>query len=164
MTETIAADRADRERMRELVTGYARAKSRADVDAALAFCHDDFCLETVSFGLRSSSKGETEGHLHAFFATFPDYSVTVDELLFGDGVAACWGSASMTMRGDFGPVAASGSRAEVPIFCAFTFAEGLLAEERFFFDLATLCDGIGVPLAQMRETLAAFRGAMAAAA
>ena len=32
-----------------------------------------------------------------------------------------------------------------------------LQGERFFFDLASLCDGIGLPLAAAQETLAALR-------
>ena len=58
-------------RMRALVDGYARAKSRADVDGALAFCHDDFVLETVSFGVSSHGKAETALHLHALLSRLP---------------------------------------------------------------------------------------------
>jgi hypothetical protein len=57
-----------------------------------------------------------------------------------------------------------GRHAEIPIFCVFTFRDGLLASERFFFDLATLCQGIGVPIARMQETLALLRNESAAAA
>lgn len=144
-------------RMRALVDGYARAKSRADVDGALAFCHDDFVLETVSFGVASHGKAETALHLHTFFHSFPDYDVTLEELTFGDASVGCWGSARMTMRGDVLDVRATGRTVELPVFCAFRFQDGLLASERFFFDLVTLTEGIGVPLATMQRALRAVR-------
>jgi hypothetical protein len=43
----------------------------------------------------------------------------------------------------------------------FGFRDGLLAGERFYFDLATLCDGIGVPVEALRARLAAVRAARA---
>jgi ketosteroid isomerase-like protein len=156
--ETVGAPENDAlspARMRTVVEEYARAKSRADVDGALACCHDDFVLETVSFGLASHGKAETALHLHAFFHSFPDYAVTLDELTFGDASVACWGTARMTMRGDILDVRATGRTAELPIFCAFRFRDGLLASERFFFDLVTLTEGIGVPLATMQRALGA---------
>ena len=154
------------ERMRALIVDYAAAKSRADTDGALANCHDSFFIETVPFGIASRDKVETAAHLHAFFAAFPDYGVRVGEndLLVGRDTAACWGTATLSFKGDFGPIAATGARAEIPIFCVFTFRDGLLAGERFFFDLATLCQGIEVPVTRMQETLALLRGESAAAA
>ena len=153
-------------RMRDLIAGYAAAKSRADVNGALAFCHDDFFIETVSFGLTSRDKADTADQLRGFFAVFPDYDVRVaaSDIAFGEGIATCHGTAAMTMKGDFGPIAATGARADLPIFCVFTFRDGLLASERFFFDLATLCRGIQVPVERIQATLAMLRDAQAAAA
>ena len=129
--------------MRALIVEYAKAKSRADTDGALAVCHESFFIDTVPFGIASRDKSETAAHLHAFFAAFPDYGVRVDDkdIVFGEDRAACWGSATLSLKGDFGPIAATGRRAEIPIFCVFTFRDGLLASERFFFDLAMLCSG-----------------------
>src|SRR5262249_14925803 len=69
-------------RMRSVVETYARAKSRADVAGALAVCADCFVLDTPAFGIASRDRADTAGHLHAFFAAFPDYGVTVDRMTF----------------------------------------------------------------------------------
>ena len=37
----------------ELVSRYAAAKSRRDIESALAVCSDDFVLDTVPFGTRA---------------------------------------------------------------------------------------------------------------
>ena len=146
-------------RMRSLVETYARAKSRADVAGAMAVCSDDFVLDTPSFGIASRNREETVGHLHAFFHAFPDYGVRVERSTFAPGAAACWGTARMSLQGGFLTLAATNRTAEVPFCSAFTFAGDRLASERFFLDLATLCDGIGVPIADMQAALAQIRAA-----
>jgi len=152
---------SDRKHLQALVEGYARAKCRADVDGALAFCHPDFRLETVSFDLASRDRVETAAHLHAFFQVFPDYHASLDELTFSGRAVGCWGTVRMTMRGDLLGVPASGRTATLPFFSAFAIADGLLTEERFFFDLATLCDQLGVTVAALRAALEPFRAAAA---
>jgi ketosteroid isomerase-like protein len=151
-------------RMRSLVQGYARAKCRADAAGALAFCHEDFVLETVPFGIASRDRNETAAHLDLFFHAFPDYGVVLEDLAYGAESVGCWGEARMTMRGDILGLRATGATARVPVACAFTFRDGLLARERFYFDLATLCDGIRVPVEELRAALATVRGAAADAA
>ena len=150
---------SDRKHLRALVEGYARAKCRADVAGALAFCHPDFRLETVSFGVTSRDRDETAAHLYAFFQVFPDYHASVDELAFAPRDVACWGTVRMTMRGDLLGVPATGRTAELPFVSIFSVADGLLLGERFIFDLATLCDQLDVSLDAVREALRAFRAA-----
>ena len=154
---------SDRKHLQALVEGYARAKCRADVDGALAFCHPDFRLATVSCALASRDRVETAAHLHAFFRVFPDYHVDVDALAVAPRAVGCWGTARLTMRGDLLTIAATGRTATLPVFSAFAVADGLLLEERFFFDLATLCDQLGLALPAVREALAPVRAAAAVA-
>lgn len=154
---------SDRKHLQALVEGYARAKCRADVDGALAFCHPDFRLETVSFALAAHGRLEAAAHLRAFFQVFPDYHVDVAALTVAPRAVACWGTARMTMRGDLLTVPATHRTATLPFFSAFAVADGLLLEERFFFDLATLCEQLGAALPAVREALQLFRSAAAVA-
>lgn len=148
---------SDRKHLQGLVEGYARAKCRADVEGALAFCHADFQLDTIAFGIVSRDRMEAADHLRAFFHVFPDYDVTVDEMAFAPRAVACWGTARMTMRGDLLTVPASGRTATLPFVSTFGVAEGLLSGERFFFDLAMLCEQLDVSLAAVRAALRLFR-------
>jgi hypothetical protein len=59
----------------------------------------------------------------------------------------------MTMTGDRFGVTANGDRAELPVFIKFQFADGLIARERFFFDLAELCTRSGVSTDAVRARL-----------
>lgn len=147
--------------MRTLVRCYGAAKSRADVGAALSVCHPEFALTTLPFGIASRDRAETAGNLTAFFHTFPDYAVELAGLACSGAELAAWGTARMSFRGAFLDLAPTGRTAELPVACVFGFRDGLLASERFYFDLASLCDGIGVPVEAMRARLAAVRGARA---
>jgi hypothetical protein len=151
-------------RMRAVVLAYGGAKSRADVEAALAVCHESFRIETIPFDVASRDRAETAAQLRLFFDVFPDYAVSLEELTFGEASAGAWGRIRMTMKGDLLGVAATGRTAELPFFSAYTFRDGLLASERFFFDLAALCDAIGVPVDELRSALSVVRAAQESSA
>jgi steroid delta-isomerase-like uncharacterized protein len=136
--------------MRRLVGAYAAAKSRQDVAAALALCSDDFELETVALGTRAVGSTAARLHLGLFFNAFPDYRVTLDGLASGEGTLAAWGRARMTFAGPIAEIPPSGRTAELPIFCVFTFTRDRIRSERFFFDLATLCEQTAMPLEPVR--------------
>jgi hypothetical protein len=142
-----------------LVRAYACAKSRQDVGAALAACGEDFVLETVPLGIATRDRKQAEQQLGLFFASFPDYRVRLEGLASGEGAVASWGRAQLTWLGPFAGHAPSGRAAELPIFCVFAHAGGQLRGERFFFDLASLCEQIGLPLEAARDAAAAIRRA-----
>jgi hypothetical protein len=138
---------------RSLVRGYASAKSSQDVGAALAVCSPDFVLETVSLGLASRGRQETAGQLALFFTAFPDYRVELEGMATGESAVTCWGRARLSWLGPFAGRPPSGRSAELPIFCVFPFGTGSLTGERFFFDLASLCEQIGLPIDALRAAV-----------
>jgi hypothetical protein len=144
--------------LRTLVRSYGNAKSQQDIGAALAVCSEDFVLETVAMEIEARGRAEVEQQLELFFAAFPDYGVTLEGLATGDGAVTCWGRARMTWSGSFLGHAPTGRSAELPFFCVFPSANGVLRGERFFFDLASLCDQIGLPIGVVRGLLDQIRG------
>ena len=155
------ADRTDLEAatMRALVRCYGGAKSEQDIGAALALCSEDFVLDTVAFGIASADRKEAEQQLGVFFRAFPDYAVTLDGFATAEGVVTSWGRARMRFAGELLGHAPTGRTAELPIFCLFEIANGSLRKERFFFDAATLCEQIGLPVAELGESLRPLRAA-----
>ncbi len=148
---------------RSLVRCYGGAKSEQDTDAALAVCDPGFSIDTVAFGLRSRDREDTRSQLAAFFFSFPDYRVTLDGFATSPGIVTCWGHARMTFRGDFLGHRATGRSADLPIFCVFEVGGGTIASERFFFDMASLCEQIDVPVAALSAGLRTIRESSAAA-
>jgi predicted ester cyclase len=137
----------------ELVRALAVAKSRQDVPAAMELLHRDMVLETPAFGTVARGTVENEKILGRFFASFPDYDVTLDGHADNGDVLVCWGNAHMTMTGDRFGVTPNGRRAELPVFIQFSFSEGLIARERFVFDLSALCAQSGVSTDAVRRTI-----------
>jgi predicted ester cyclase len=134
----------DRNRMFELAQALAVAKSRQDLPAAMKFLHPDMVLETPAFGTTAKGLAENEKTLTRFFSSFPDYHIVLHGHASNDDTLVCWGTVQMTMTGDRFGVVPNGRRAELPVFIQFTFKDDLIASERFFFDLSTLCAQSGV--------------------
>ncbi|MFF7184920.1 ester cyclase [Streptomyces sp. NPDC008222] len=141
------------QRMFELAHALAVAKSRQDVSAALRLFHPDMVLETPAFGTTSRGPAENEKVLRRFFSSFPDYDVTLHGHASNGDMLVCWGTARLTMTGNRFGVLPNGERAEIPVFIQFTFEDDLIAGERFFFDLATLCAQSGVSTDAVRQRL-----------
>jgi len=137
----------------ELAQALAVAKSRQDVPTAMKLFHDDMVLETPAFGTEARGLSQNEKILTRFFASFPDYDVTLDGHAENGDILVCWGTARMTMTGDRFGVTPNGRRAELPVFIQFSFRDGLIAGERFFFDLSTLCAQSGVSTDAVRRTI-----------
>ena len=141
------------ERMFELATALAVAKSHQDVPAALQLLHPNMVLECPAFGTRAQGLRENELALERFFASFPDYHVELQGNAANAESLVCWGTVRMTMTGDRFGVTPSGVRARLPVFIRFTFADDRIASESFFFDLSTLCAQSGVSTDAVRRKL-----------
>lgn len=139
--------------MLDLALAPAVAKSGQDVPAAMRLLHRDMVLETPAFGTVARGPAENEKALTRFFASFPDYEVTLQGHASNGDELVCWGTARMTMTGDRFGVTPGGRRAELPVFIRFAFKDGLIAGERFFFDLSQLCAQSGVSTDAVRRTL-----------
>jgi predicted ester cyclase len=138
--------------MMDLAQALAAAKSRQDIPAAMKLFHKDMLLES-SFGTSARGLAANKAALETFFTNFPDYNVILEGHASNGETLVCWGIAQMTMTGGrFGAVP-NGRRAELPVFIQFSFKDGLIASERFFFDLSELCAQSGVPTDTVRQKL-----------
>jgi hypothetical protein len=117
---------------------YAEAKSRQDIAAALSVCAPEFVLETIPFQTRAVGAEEVAHDLRAFFDAFPDYGFLTEGAVSADGQVTVWGRARMT----FGPLR---RRIDVPATAVYDIRDGLLARERFLFDMREFCRQLGIP-------------------
>ncbi|WP_189882946.1 ester cyclase [Streptomyces xantholiticus] len=139
--------------MFELAQALATAKSRQDMPAAMELFHRDMVLDAPAFGTKAQGRAANERALTGFFASFPDYRVALEGHAADGEVLVCWGTAKMTMTGGRFGVHPNGRRAELPVFIQFAFKDGLIAGERFFFDLSELCAQSGVSTDAVRRKL-----------
>jgi len=138
---------------RTLVRAYAQAKSHQDVEAALTVCHPDFSVDTIPFRIASRDREDTRGQLGLFFSVFPDYRAETEGMASSEDGVGWWGDVAMTFGGALLGRPPTGKLARVSATSVFEFRDGLLAGERFAFDLGRLCEGIGVPLEELTAVL-----------
>ena len=143
----------DTRKMFALAQALATAKSRQDLPAAMKLFHPDMLLETPAFGTSARGLAANEAVLTRFFASFPDYEVTLDGYAGNGETLICWGIARMTMTGDRFGARPNGRRASLPVVIQFAFKDGLIASERFIFDLSELCAQSGVSTDAVRTKL-----------
>jgi hypothetical protein len=110
----------------------------------------------VPLGLRSEGKDAVRAAYELqFFTSFPDLAPDDEGIAFGDDVVVVWGTLRGTSRGDWLGVPPGGGAFEVPFANVVPFQDGLMAGERVYFDLASLCEQAGIPLDAIRAAAAA---------
>ncbi len=146
-----------REQMKAVHDRHVAAENHQDAEAAAATCHPEGFIENVALGVRFEGHAQIKLQYAALFAAFPDTELAQEGEAFGDDVLVAWGIFRGTMQGAFFGVPATGRRIAVPFVNVIPFRDGLMAGERAFFDLATLCAQAGIPLADVRAGTRALR-------
>ena len=133
-------------RMLQRVDALMAAKKAHDVEALLALYHPDCVLEQPSLGVRSQGHGAIRPGLVAFAKFFPDYERDFEGMAFDGPTLVSWGTARLTLTGEFNGHVANGSRASVMTFVVFRFEDERIIYEGHHWDLASICHQCGVPV------------------
>jgi len=141
---------------------HREAEARRDYDAVLDTFTEDCYLETVPLGLRSEGRAAARDAYVGYFTAFPDLAPDDQGIAFGDDVMVTWGHLAGTSGGDWLGVAPTGGYFRVPFTNVTTFADGRMAGESIYFDVATLCEQAGIPLDAIRAAAAQRVAATAA--
>src|SRR5438093_9353255 len=141
----------EREQMLRLFEAHREAEAARDIDGILnTFVPDPF-LETHALGLRSQGRDAVRAAYEMqFFSAFPDLAPDDEGMACGDDVIVVWGTLRGTSRGDWLGVPPGGGTFAVPFANVVPFEHGLMAGERIYFDLATLCEQARIPLEEIR--------------
>jgi steroid delta-isomerase-like uncharacterized protein len=141
--------------MLRLFETHREAEAARDIDAILETFSPNCFLETIPLGLRSEGKDAVRAaYEQQFFTSFPDLAPDDEGMAVGDDVIAVWGTLRGTSLGDWLGVPPGGGAFEVPFANVVPFEEGLMAGERIYFDLATLCEQARIPLDEIRAAAA----------
>jgi predicted ester cyclase len=148
----------DRNEMMRLFEAHREAEAARDIDAILETFVTDCFLETVPLGLRSDGRDAVRAaYEQQFFTAFPDLAPEDEGIAVGDDVVAVWGTLRGTSRGEWLGIPPGGGRFVVPFANVVPFSQGLMAGERIYFDLATLCEQARLPLEEVRAAATARR-------
>jgi steroid delta-isomerase-like uncharacterized protein len=141
----------DREEMLSLFKQHRKAEAARDFDAIMATFVDDCYLETVPpLNLRSEGRTAARAAYEGYFTAFPDLSPDDEGFAFGDDVSVTWGTLRGTSKGDWLGIPPSGRAFSLQFVNVARFRAGRMAGESIYFDLATLCDQVGLPLDKIR--------------
>jgi len=145
----------EHDEMLRLFEAHREAEAARDIDAILETFVEDCFLETVALGVRSEGRDAVRAaYEQQFFASFPDLDPHDEGMAVGDDVVVVWGTLRGTSRGAWLGVPPGGGTFAVPFANVVPFADGLMAGERIYFDLATLCEQAGIPVAEIRAAAA----------
>jgi steroid delta-isomerase-like uncharacterized protein len=133
---------------------HREAEARRDYDAVLDTFTEDCYLETVPLGLRSEGRAAARAAYVGYFTAFPDLAPDDEGTAFGDDVMVTWGYLAGTSGGEWLGVPPTGGSFRLPFTNVTTFADGRMAGESIYFDLATLCEQAGIPLDAIRAAAA----------
>jgi steroid delta-isomerase-like uncharacterized protein len=138
------------EEMRRAFDVHREAEIRRDLPAVVQTFDDDCFLENVAVGTRAEGKDAVLAAYTALFTTFPDIDPDNRVFAYGDDVMVNSGTVHGTMNGDWLGILATGRGFE----CAFTnvvpFKNGKMQGEAILFDLASMCEQIGVSIDDLR--------------
>jgi steroid delta-isomerase-like uncharacterized protein len=134
---------------------HREAEAARDIDAILETFTDDCFLETNALGLRAEGRDAVRAaYVQQFFTSFPDLAPDDEGMAVGDDAVAVWGTLRGTSRGEWLGVPPGGGSFAVPFANVVPFRDGLMAGERIYFDLATLCEQAGISLEAIRAAAA----------
>jgi steroid delta-isomerase-like uncharacterized protein len=147
----------NRDEMFRLFEAHREAEAARDYDAILATFTEDCFFETVPLGLRSEGRDATRAAYEGFFTAFPDVSADDQGRAVGDDVVVVWGTLRGTNDGDWLGVPPGGG----PSLCRSSTSclQGRLDGRRtIYFDLATLCQQVGLDVDRVRAAAKARAG------
>jgi steroid delta-isomerase-like uncharacterized protein len=140
----------DRDEMLRLFEAHRKAELVRDFDAILETFSEDCFLETVALNLRPEGKTAVRAAYEGMFTAFPDLQPDDQGMALGDEVVVVWGELRGTNEGDWLGVPPGGGSFVVPFTNVAPFRDGLMAGEKIYFDLLTLCEQAGLDAAEIR--------------
>jgi limonene-1,2-epoxide hydrolase len=142
----------------QVLDGYAEAKNRHDVQAAVALCHPDACYESVGLPGRVRGSEALTAFYTRLFALLPDYRADFDGRAIAGHTAVAWGRFTGTISEPLFEGAPVGRRVEVPVTFVCTFRDGLVYSDTGYFDAASLYGqaGLQIPSPEASTQAATF--------
>ena len=137
MTQGTAADFA-RRHVEDIING-----RRLDLVDEL-YAPDAVINDPVAPGGAARGRHEIKAFYSAVFQAMPDVRFTIEDNFGTADRGLCRGTISATLRGDFGPLAATGKSATAPIAEIFRIADGQIVEAWVYPDTLSIMQQFGI--------------------
>jgi len=137
MTQGTAADFA-RRHVEEIING-----RRLDLVDEL-YAPDAVINNPVASGGTTRGRQEIKAFYSAIFQAMPDVRFTIEDTFGTADRGLCRGTISATLRGDFGPLPATGKSATSPTAEIFRSADGQIVEIWVYSDTLSIMQQFGI--------------------
>ena len=137
MTQGTAADFA-RRHVEEIING-----RRPDLIDEL-YAPDAVYNDPVAPGGTARGRHEIKAFYSAIFQAMPDVRFAIEDNFGTADRGLCRGTISATLRGEFGPLPATGKPATAPIDAIFRIAHGQIVEAWVYSDTLSIMQQFGI--------------------
>ena len=139
--------------MKKIQDEHVAAETRKDIKAAAGGYLDDCYYQNVPLGFRIRGRDNVAAYYERTWKALPDGKVTIEGEAFGENVAVHWGTFHSTFRGNLLGSEATCHKVEFPVISVLAFRDGGIRSETLFFDLATMCEQVGITIDQARRAI-----------
>ncbi|HEY7063819.1 MAG TPA: ester cyclase [Chloroflexota bacterium] len=133
------------ERNLEILKRHLAAENEHDMDATLATLHPACLFEDPMQGLVYRGREGAREYYALWWRAFDLTVVSERRHITTDGDVVSEARYQGVHRGSFMGESATGARIDFPLAVFLTFREGLLARERFYYDLGGLREQLRLP-------------------
>jgi steroid delta-isomerase-like uncharacterized protein len=133
-----------REDIAKLLGRWRDSIQQHDVEALAALYADNCAVESPMAGSTVSGRAAVAQVYEAFFAAFPDASMTQDELLIDGNHVALTFTLLGTDFGGFMGLRPTGKPISIPIVFLYTIADHQIVRERRIYDFTGMLVQVGV--------------------
>jgi predicted ester cyclase len=132
------------------------AENAHDAHAAAGTYVERGYYRVMPFGLTFTGRAAVEAQYAMSYLAFPDARFEIEtEVVDGPWLFHA-GTMHATATGSFFGQPPTGRPVQLPFSARIEFADGAMVGETLWYDLATLCEQVGVPIEPVRQSVAAL--------
>jgi steroid delta-isomerase-like uncharacterized protein len=140
-----------RNELHEVYQNHLAAEQRRDAEAAAATYVEHGYYRVVPLGFDFNGRAAVAAQYATVYAAFPDFRFDIEGEIVESPQLFHWGTMRATATGEFFGLPPSGRSVALPFSARFEFGDGAMLGETVWYDLATLCDQVGAPIAHVRD-------------
>jgi steroid delta-isomerase-like uncharacterized protein len=134
---------SQRERL-SILRKHAELENAHRLEETLETLTQDCVFEDIALGERTAGRAAAAAYYERWWRGFPDLTWSTVALHMAEDEAIAEGIFRGTHQGEFLGLAPTGRKIELPVAIVVAFADGRMARERLYYDLATLLRQLGV--------------------
>ena len=132
------------------------AENAHDATAAAATYLEHGYYRVMALGLTFTGRAAVAAQYAGSYAAFPDARFEIETEVVDGRWLFHAGTMHATATGSFFGQAPTGRPVSLPFSARIEFQDGAMVGETIWYDLATLCEQVGVPVEPVRQSVAAL--------